>query len=431
MIISQEKSTSSRKKNEQKFHDPWLSNPDFKHWLMKKTDETGDFQPWCLVCKIKVCCSKTALVRHQESNTYKEAIRRGATLERTSKKIDPMLGPSNNDKARMEIKIASFIAEKNLPISLSEDLMLLLRSLLPNDKTLCRVSMGKQKTTNVIRQVLGFQFLREGCLKLQERKFSLIIDETTDRSTQSQLALLGTYFDDEEYKMNIILIDMIEIPDGRAITITDCLVRSLQERHIPFENVLGFSADTCNVMFGVNHSVSTLLKERFPWIQTVKCSCHSIHFCASHTGKMLPKSLEDLCRNIYSHFNASSQRTDALREFQEFFEADQHKILQASQTRWLSMKQCVDRIIEQYDVLTHYFINVVFQDPTHTNDMILKSLKNKFTLASLEFMSFNFGRLTSFNTLYQSEIPLLHELESEVRRLLKGIHLDFLDLKHV
>ena len=383
------------------------------------------------MCKIKVGCSKTALVRHQQGNTHKEATTRTATLEKTNKKIDSILGPSDKDKARMEIKIASFIAEKNLPLSISEDLMALLKSLFPNDKTLSRVSLGKQKTTNVIRQVLGFQFLRDGCQKLRENKFSVIIDETTDRSTQSQLAILGTYFDAEEYKMNIVLIDMIAIPDGKAITITDYLVKSLEERHIPMENVIGFCADTCNVMFGVNHSVSKLLKERFPWIQTVKCSCHSIHLCASHAGKKIPKSLEDLCRNIYAHFNASSKRTDALREFQEFFETDKHKILQASQTRWLSMKQCVDRIIEQYDVLTHYFTGVVFEDPTHTNDMILKSLKNKFTLAYLEFMSFNLGRLVSFNTLYQSEMPLLHELEIEIRKLLKAVYLDFLDLKYV
>ena len=87
--------------------------------------------------------------------------------------------------------------------------------------------------------------------------------------------------------------------------------------------------------------------------------------------------------------------------------------------------------LKQYDVLTNYFTSIVFDDHTHTNDMILKSLKNKFTLAYLEFMSFNLGRLTSFNTLYQSEIPLLHELESEIRKLLKAVHLDFLELKYV
>lgn len=89
-------------------------------------------------------------------------MKRGATLERTNKIDDSMLGPSYKDIG-MEIKIAGFIAEKNLPISVSEDLILLFRSLFPNNKTLSRVSMEKQKTTDVIRQVLGFQFSREGC----------------------------------------------------------------------------------------------------------------------------------------------------------------------------------------------------------------------------------------------------------------------------
>ena len=91
-------------KYKQQFRDPCLSNPDFKHWLMEKSDETADFQPCCRVCKMKVCCYKAA----------------------TNENIDFMLGPSEKDKARMEIKIASFIAEKNLPISISEDLMVLI-----------------------------------------------------------------------------------------------------------------------------------------------------------------------------------------------------------------------------------------------------------------------------------------------------------------
>lgn len=35
------------------------------------------------------------------------------------------------------------------------------------------------------------------------------------------------------------------------------------------------------------------------WLCPVRCSCHPIHLCASHTSLKLPKSLEDLCRNIY------------------------------------------------------------------------------------------------------------------------------------
>ena len=98
--------------------------------------------------------------------------------------------------------------------------------------------------------------------------------------------------------MKSVFVDLVEIPDGKAQTITDWVIQSLAEKHIPMENVIGFCADTCNVMFGAHHSVSKLLVEKYPWIMPVKCFCHSIHLCASYTCKKLPKSLEDLCRKI-------------------------------------------------------------------------------------------------------------------------------------
>ena len=52
----------------------------------------------------------------------------------------------------MEIKVCSFIAENNLPISLCESLLPLLRSLFPSDSVLKQVKLGKQKATNTIRQ---------------------------------------------------------------------------------------------------------------------------------------------------------------------------------------------------------------------------------------------------------------------------------------
>ena len=83
----------------------------------------------------------------------------------------------------MEIKLCAFIAEHNLPISLSDDFIALLKSIFPLNNTLKNVTLGKQKATNVIRQVIGFDYLQEAVSALRERKFSLIIDETTDMST--------------------------------------------------------------------------------------------------------------------------------------------------------------------------------------------------------------------------------------------------------
>ena len=90
------------------------------------------------------------------------------------------------------------------------------------------------------------------------------------------------------------------------------------------------------------------------------------------------------------------------------------------------MKMCVDRVIEQYEALKLYFTGAAIEDPMHTNDSIMKSLNNKFTLAYLEFMAFNLGRFVSFNTLFQSGIPVLYLLNSELKMLLTSLLSDFM-----
>ena len=74
---------------------------------------------------------------------------------------------------------------------------------------------------------------------------------------------------------------------------------------------------------------------------------------------------------------------------------------------------------------------VANEDPTHGNDRILKSLNNKFTLAYLEFLSYQLQRLNEFNRLFQSERPCLHNLKGEIEGLLKSIASDFLDIQYV
>lgn len=128
--------------------------------------------------------------------------------------------------------------------------------------------------------------------------------------------------------------------------------------------MVAFCSDTTNVMMGNNHSVATLLRDELPDIIIVKCSCHMIHLCASYACLKLPKSLEDLCRNIFTHFNLSSKRQDAFKEFQNFVGVEPHKILSSGQTRWLSLEQCVQRLLEQWDALTLYFTELSFSDPT-------------------------------------------------------------------
>ncbi len=124
---------------------------------------------------------------------------------------------------------------------------------------------------------------------------------------------------------------------------------------------------------------------------------------------------------------------EELKQFQEFVEAEPHKILSGGQTRWLSLKSCVSRRLEQWPALQLYFTDFIAngKDTSHTVESILNSLRNPFVKAQLEFMRDQLHRLNSFNTMFQTTEPMLHHLRAEVIKLLKSIMQDFIKLEIV
>ena len=90
----------------------------------------------------------------------------------------------------------------------------------------------------------------------------------------------------------------------------------------------------------------------------MKCLA-SLHTFVHHMhAEKLPQAIEDLIRDIYSHFAHSAKR---LSEYnQHFAETEPHKILKTAQTRWLSLEQCIQRALEQWSALELYFEQVPY-----------------------------------------------------------------------
>ncbi|CAB4034933.1 zinc finger MYM-type 1-like [Paramuricea clavata] len=419
------------KKYKQNFRQEWMKDPSFQQWLLPLKHHESE--PSCKVCSKKLTCSKTALQRHGESIHHKQA------YANASRQVSIHTSLQNQDSANVykEIttaQVAAFIAAHNLPLRLAPFLLDLIKARCPKNsqETNClrKIEIGATKCTNVIRQGIGLHYAQELIDILRRMRYSIIPDETTDVSSEKQLAVCVMYVDETDLLPVTRFLDIVEVDNSGANGLYQAIRAIFQEKFIPLSNIIGYSSDTCNVMFGENLSVSTLLKKDFPHVTAVKCSCHLIHLCASHACLKLSKSLEDLCRNIYSHFSRSSLRRKDFKQFQEFVEAQPHKMLKLSQTRWLSLESCVNRILEQWEALRLYFIAFVAdgKDPSYTTDSILNALNNKFVLAQLEFLSVQLKRLNEFNTMFQSTEPLLHYLREEVTKLLKDILSDFISM---
>lgn len=125
--------------------------------------------------------------------------------------------------------------------------------------------------------------------------------------------------------------------DATAEGLSKEVFKALEEASIDPKQMVGFCADTCNVMFGRNKSVSTIFKKTLTDLVAVKCSCHSIHLSSSRAADQWPTQLEHHVHLIFNHISSSPKRRA------EFVE-------------------CVLRLEVQYQPLVAYFTLEVFEE---------------------------------------------------------------------
>jgi len=106
-------------------------------------------------------------------------------------------------------------------------------------------------------------------------------------------------------------------------------------------------------------------------------------------------------------------------------------LLKYGKTRWLGIKRCVDRVLEQLDALERFFHLGMLENPSHTAERVINTLRNKFTKVYLEFLSHKLGRFASVNTLFQSEKPLLQDLRAEIESLINVFKMDIMNVTDV
>lgn len=321
---------------------------------------------------------------------------------------------------RAEIKFAAFTAEHNLPFTVMDHLSDLVKDAFPDSAIANKVKCKHTKRRCIIKNVLASKFRNDIMEQLRKIKFSIIIDESTDISATKQLALVVRYFCERRLTIRSQFLCLLEVTESDATTLTTILTSYFEKNTIPLDNIIGYASDTTNVMFGEHNSVVSQLKEKLPFLFAMKCLCHSAHLCASHACEKLPRVVEDLVRDIYSHFSHSAKRLAQYKRWQHFTGTEPHKLLKPAQTRWLSLEQCVRRVLEQWSALESYFKNSAENDRLVSSQNIYNALRNPIIKLYFQFLGFVLPKFTRFNKLFQSETPNIHFLTNYLASTYKG-----------
>lgn len=92
----------------------------------------------------------------------------------------------------------------------------------------------------------------------------------------------------------------------------------------------------------------------------------------------MPPQISEFIHAVPNHLKFSPTRKSQLLEILQYFELDKHDILKPGDTRWLSLKEYLDGIIEQWPSLLLHFEASLFDKQCEKSRKILALIKDPF-----------------------------------------------------
>ena len=189
-----------------------------------------------------------------------------------------------------------FIAEHNLSFMTADHFTHLTSAMFPDSKVAKAFSCARTKTTCIVKGALHPHFAEPVIKQCKESPFSILCDEGNDTDDKN-LAILVHLWDDELSKPVTWFLDMPVCNIGTAEKLFDHIEAAIDERGIPWSNVVGFESDTTNVMMGKHSSVLSRVKVKQPMVYIAKVVCHLANLCLLAGVKALPVDVD-----LFYHF---------------------------------------------------------------------------------------------------------------------------------
>ena len=79
--------------------------------------------------------------------------------------------------------------------------------------------------------------------------------------------------------MRFLDCPVVNIATGE--TLFEAINKILEDRAIPWENVIGFGSDSASVMVGRRNSVLSRVRQQNPEVFSLGCVCHLAALCAA------------------------------------------------------------------------------------------------------------------------------------------------------
>ena len=173
-------------------------------------------------------------------------------------------------------------------------------------KTLEEVGMDRTTASYKLVHGLSLTIEERTVMTLARSPFSLNIDESTSSSHKHVLAILASYYDESSSRVVITHLNSSEVTKCDANSIYNVIKSYVDDKHIPWDNLISVLLDSCATMRGKKTGVETRLRAHVPHLVDIDGDiCHHIH----NTTKVYCKPFNSWAEKMFFavHTDATQQ----------------------------------------------------------------------------------------------------------------------------
>ena len=138
--------------------------------------------------------------------------------------------------------------------------------------------------------------------------FGLIVDESTDRSTDKTLIIYVKYQYAGVSKTKLLAVSELDSADADGIVA--CIKACLVQHNLDMTRCVAFASDGASVMTGRKNGVIAKLRALCPIVCAVHCVAHRLQLAIVHASKSVDyfKEFQGVVNSIYKYYHCSAKR---------------------------------------------------------------------------------------------------------------------------
>ncbi|KAF0723461.1 E3 SUMO-protein ligase KIAA1586-like, partial [Aphis craccivora] len=171
-----------KKSYQHRFCDSWLNNKEYRPWLVSSKKS---------ICFEDNKGGISAVKKHMGTMKHQRAAKSVSGTSSISEMNQQMLSRTTT--------IAMFVTEHNILFNTTDHLVELLKSI--NPEVISKLSCNRTKATAIVKNVLGATGFDNLVAKIKNQQFSMIIDESTDKTDTKHLAIVVRLLDGNVYEV--------------------------------------------------------------------------------------------------------------------------------------------------------------------------------------------------------------------------------------